>query len=194
MQGPRFLTGAQGRLVRRPRQMPVSPNGVSRFSARRAPRRGPGHAAGGRARLHRLPFRGALRARSPSEGGAARWRPRPGHRPRTRGPRAPLRGWGGARSPGAGGHPPSRRRCRCVTRSISIPCTCTRFTPAGLCSEPPRQRFPKVLNSSSHFSGLSISCFFASNSFLSLHYLLLFQTFVDFSKLLSTLSFSRFLL
>ena len=131
-------------------------------------------------------------ARSPSEGGAARWRPRPGHRPRTRGPRARLRGWGGARSSGAGGHAPSRRRCRCVTRSIPCPAPArasraSSIVPrASMPEVPPCQRSPSpqfIVSLPWSFH----SCFFASKSFLSLHCLLLSQMFVDFSKLLSTL-------
>lgn len=128
-----FITAAQRRAgLASPPAM--SPNGVSCFFVRRAPRRGPGHAAGRRARLHGLPFCGTLRACSPSEGGAALWRPFSGHRPGTRGHRVPLRGWGEARSPSAGGDPPPRRRCRCVARSLRSstpspsPYNCTRFT------------------------------------------------------------------
>lgn len=170
----------------------MSPNGVSCFFVRRAPRRGPGHAAGRRARLHRLPFCGTLRACSPSEGGAALWRPLSGHRPRTRGHRVPLRGWDGARSPSAGGDPPSLRRSRCVARSLRSstpspsPYNCVSHASKIML----RISMPEVPQSPQFIFSLLWSFqswFFVSNSFLSLHYLLLFQTFVDFSKLLSTL-------
>ena len=118
------------RLFLRPRQSLLSPNGVSYFFARRASRRGPRHAAGWRARLHRLPLGSALRSRRPAEGGAAPGRARPGHCPRTRGRRVPLRGGGGARSSSAGGDPTARRRRRCVAlRPRSL---CARGRPPSL--------------------------------------------------------------
>jgi hypothetical protein len=107
-----------------PRSLPLHPKACPLPScARRAAGRscGPGHAARGRAWLHRLPVVRAPRARGPAEGRAAPRRTRPRHPPRPRGPRGPL--WGGDPAPPrhARSGAPARGGRRCVDTAHPTP-------------------------------------------------------------------------